>query len=78
MQAGERRRMLIAVVLAWSWAGGNPARPADADPPAAAAPTWDRDVRPILKAHCTLCHGEEDPVEGWVDLRLRQIGRAHV
>ena len=36
-------------------------------------PTWEADVRPILKAHCTLCHGEEQPVEGGVDLRLRRF-----
>ena len=38
-----------------------------------ASPTWEADVRPILKAHCTQCHGEEDPVEGGVDLRLRRF-----
>jgi len=37
------------------------------------APTWEADVRPILKAHCTHCHGEEEPVEGGVDLRLRRF-----
>jgi mono/diheme cytochrome c family protein len=40
---------------------------------AADAPSFDRDVRPILKAACTQCHGEEDPVEGGVDLRLRRF-----
>ena len=38
-----------------------------------AAPTWEADVRPILKAHCTHCHGEDEPVEGGVDLRLRRF-----
>jgi hypothetical protein len=37
------------------------------------SPTWEADVRPILKAHCTHCHGEEQPVEGGVDLRLRRF-----
>lgn len=37
------------------------------------APSWDDDVRPILKAHCTHCHGEEDPIEAGVDLRLHRF-----
>jgi cytochrome c553 len=28
-------------------------------PAAAAALTFEKDVRPILKAHCFHCHGEE-------------------
>ena len=38
-----------------------------------ATPTWETDVRPILKAHCTQCHGAEESVEGGVDLRLRRF-----
>ena len=34
---------------------------------------FERDVRPILKAHCTHCHGEEAKPEGGVDLRLRRF-----
>jgi len=30
-------------------------------------------VRPILKAHCTLCHGEEEKPKSGVDLRLRRF-----
>jgi hypothetical protein len=30
-------------------------------------------VRPILKTHCTHCHGEEDKPGGGVDLRLRRF-----
>ena len=41
--------------------------------PAPAAPSFDRDIRPILKAACTHCHGEEEPVAGSVDLRLRRF-----
>jgi hypothetical protein len=37
------------------------------------APSFDRDVRPILKAACTQCHGEEEPLSGGVDLRLRRF-----
>src|ERR1041385_4317851 len=35
--------------------------------------TFERDVRPILKAHCTMCHGEEEKPKGGVDLRLRRF-----
>src|SRR5260221_6469912 len=35
--------------------------------------TFEHDVRPILKAHCTSCHGEEEKPKGGVDLRLRRI-----
>jgi cytochrome c553 len=43
---------------------------AGADEPAL---TFEKDVRPILKAHCTLCHGEEAKPKGGVDLRLRRF-----
>jgi hypothetical protein len=36
-------------------------------------PSFDRDIRPILKAACTHCHGEEEPIAGGVDLRLRRF-----
>lgn len=35
--------------------------------------TFEKDVRPILKAHCTHCHGEEENPDGDVDLRLRRF-----
>ena len=34
---------------------------------------FEKDVRPILKAHCTQCHGEEEKPKGGVDLRLRRF-----
>ena len=34
---------------------------------------FEKDVRPILKAHCTHCHGEDEKPEGGVDLRLRRF-----
>lgn len=41
---------------------------------AAAAPlSFEKDVRPVLKAHCTHCHGEEEKPDGGVDLRLRRF-----
>jgi hypothetical protein len=35
--------------------------------------SFEKDVRPVLKAHCTHCHGEEEKPEGGVDLRLRRL-----
>ncbi|HEY3901433.1 MAG TPA: PSD1 and planctomycete cytochrome C domain-containing protein [Chthoniobacter sp.] len=37
------------------------------------APTFEHDIRPILKAHCTQCHGEEEKPKGGIDLRLRRF-----
>jgi hypothetical protein len=34
------------------------------------APRFETDVRPILKAHCWHCHGEETDVQGKFDARL--------
>jgi len=35
--------------------------------------SFEHDVRPILKTHCTHCHGEEESPKGGVDLRLRRF-----
>ncbi len=35
--------------------------------------SYERDVRPILKAHCFHCHGEGDDLAGGLDLRLRRL-----
>lgn len=35
--------------------------------------TFERDVRPILKANCFHCHGEDDKVKGGLDVRLRHL-----
>src|SRR6267378_2673260 len=43
-------------------------------PPAhAALPVFEKDIRPILKAHCFDCHGEGEKLKGGVDLRLRRL-----
>src|SRR5438034_718991 len=34
---------------------------------------FETHVRPILKANCFHCHGEEDKVEGKLDLRLARL-----
>ncbi|MCA9090698.1 MAG: DUF1553 domain-containing protein [Planctomycetaceae bacterium] len=39
----------------------------------AAEPSYEKDVRPILKAHCFHCHGEAGEKEGGLDLRLRRL-----
>src|SRR5207237_6813924 len=41
----------------------------------AAAPrlSFERDVRPILKAYCLDCHGAAEKLRGKLDLRLRRF-----
>jgi len=36
-------------------------------------PVFERDIRPIFKAHCFHCHGEEEKPKGGVDLRQRRL-----
>ena len=40
---------------------------------AAGAASFEKDVRPILKAHCFHCHGEEEELGGGLDLRLKRL-----
>ena len=35
--------------------------------------TYEQHIRPILKAHCFQCHGEEGKREGGLDVRLRRL-----
>jgi mono/diheme cytochrome c family protein len=47
---------------------------APAPKPAATGPlTFEKDIRPILKANCFHCHGEEEKVKGGLDVRLRHL-----
>ena len=39
----------------------------------AAPPTFEKDIRPILKAHCFDCHGEGEKLNGGLDLRLQRL-----
>src|SRR5213592_2284281 len=39
----------------------------------AAPPVFEKDIRPILKAHCFECHGEGEKLKGGLDLRLRRL-----
>ena len=36
-------------------------------------PQFEKDVRPILKAHCWHCHGEEEELKGGIDARLARL-----
>ena len=35
--------------------------------------TFEKHVRPILKAHCFQCHGEADKTESKLDVRLKRL-----
>ncbi len=37
-----------------------------------ATPSYEQEVRPLLKRHCLSCHGEEAELAGGLDLRLRR------
>ncbi len=38
-----------------------------------AVPSFEKDVRPILKAHCFHCHGEDGETKGGLDVRLARF-----
>ncbi len=59
-------RMLVATLMLWLAAG----------PVAAGAetsPTFEDQIRPLLKARCFHCHGETDSPEGALDVRLVKL-----
>ena len=53
------------------------AAPLAADATVVQTPVYETQVRPILKTHCTHCHGEEAKPGGGVDLRLRRFLDGH-
>ncbi|HKS38524.1 MAG TPA: DUF1553 domain-containing protein, partial [Verrucomicrobiae bacterium] len=60
------RRYQIPVVFAGLLFASTPAI-------AATSPTFEKDIRPIFKAHCFDCHGEGEKLKGGLDLRLRRL-----
>ncbi|HLW64017.1 MAG TPA: DUF1549 domain-containing protein, partial [Gemmataceae bacterium] len=53
---------IVAFAVGRACAGDEPPRPA-----------FNADVRPILQAYCTECHGEAAKPKGGLDLRLRRL-----
>jgi mono/diheme cytochrome c family protein len=71
---------LLVLVLSPRGASALPAEalakagPSRAEALAKAGPlTFEKDIRPILKAHCFDCHGEGETLKGGLDLRLRRL-----
>lgn len=58
-----RFSLLLVLVIAGSVKGGSPEKPL----------TFEKDVQPLLKAHCFHCHGEEAELQGGLDLRLKRL-----
>jgi len=62
---------ILATILALSLAA--PALAAENTTASDSPLTFERHIRPILKAQCLQCHGEEDEHEGELDLRLVRL-----
>ncbi|MBA4020514.1 MAG: hypothetical protein C0483_25415 [Pirellula sp.] len=69
-------RCFVALAIAQYALAVNAATPVPVDtksPSSKSAPVFETHVRPILKAHCFQCHGEEDELQGGLDLRLVRL-----
>ena len=65
--------ILAAQMVAVSSAAPVPLRAVPSAAVPSAAVTFEADVRPILKAHCWQCHGEERELKGGLDARLARF-----
>ena len=64
------RRQMLRVVFA-ILSGAVAARAGEQKSPA--PPVFEKDIRPILRAHCLDCHGSQNVRKGGLDLRLRRL-----
>jgi len=67
-----RSSMVLCALACTILCGSGTSYADDATQPEAQV-TYERDVRPILKAHCFLCHGESEAPESGLDLRLKRL-----
>src|SRR5262245_12516707 len=75
--SGRRLLTWLSCAAAILWfAAGRPACAVDARPAADSSPTFETHVRPILKAYCVQCHGEQGKTYSGLDLRLRRLAVA--
>ena len=63
---------LIATWLLLVWTSASSAPPI-AQRAGVNRPTFEKDIRPLFKAHCFDCHGEGEKLRGGLDLRLRRL-----
>src|SRR5256885_14457130 len=66
VEYSRMHRYQVFVVIGWLLFTSAPVN-------AAAPPTFEKDIRPIFKAHCFDCHGEGEKLKGGLDLRLRRL-----
>jgi len=64
-------RVSAATLVIAGFVAGVPSRVAAAEKER--PPIFNADIRPILQANCTECHGEAEKPKGGLDLRLRRL-----